>query len=378
MEVIMPEKDLKSLQNGIKQKGYEWQAEDTTLSTLSTQEQKARCGLVVDKLELEATENAIKNHERFQMFQPPIAAPVKIDWRNRDGDWTTPVKDQSSCGSCVSFGVVATIEARINIICKRANLNKNLSEAHLFYCGCGNCCGTGWNFAPALDFCKNTGVGLEASFPYTPGNQPCKSGVTSYLKITNWTSVLTVADRKNVIATKGPVVGGMAVYSDFFSYKSGVYRHVTGGLSGYHAISVVGYDDDLKCWICKNSWGTGWGDNGWFKIGYGECMMDTSFAFYDVDLQCPEPVDICVKYKQLALKYWAYFKQTGNRRYLCTYYRYVALYYACLYRLTKSTKYLCLYYRYMAQYYYCIYGVTKNLQYLTYYKRYLALYQKCR
>ena len=74
---------------------------------MSTQEQKARLGLIVDKAEIEATEKAIKTQQDFQAFQPPLAAPTKIDWRNRDGDWTTPVKDQASCGSCVAFGVAA-------------------------------------------------------------------------------------------------------------------------------------------------------------------------------------------------------------------------------------------------------------------------------
>lgn len=373
----MADTGLKAIQDSIAKKGLEWKASKTALSEMSAQEQKSRLGLSVDKAELEATENAINSAQKFQAFHPPLAVPSKVDWRNRDGDWTTAVKDQSSCGSCVAFGVAATLEARINIACKRPNLNKNLSEAHLFYCGCGNCCGTGWNFPPALDFCKNTGIGLETGFPYTPGNQQCKSGISSYLKITDWKSVLTTADRKNILATKGPVVGGMAVYSDFFSYTSGVYRHASGGLSGYHAISVVGYDDDQKCWICKNSWGTNWGDNGWFKIGYGECMIDTNFAFYDVDLKCPD-IDTCTKYKKIALKYWSLFKQSGNRRYLCAYYRYVALYYLCMYKSTKIKKYLCLYYRYMAQFYYCLYGTTKNTNYLTYYRRFLLLYRNCR
>lgn len=374
----MTEKELKGIQNAIKEKGHSWQAGVTSISGLSLEEQKARLGLKINKEELDAMAKAIEAQNKVQAFQAPFAAPAKIDWRNKGGDWTTPVKDQGSCGSCVSFGVVATIESRINIVCNTPNMDKDLSEAHLFYCGCGNCCPSGWNFPPALDFCKNTGVGLESSFPYTPGNQPCKAGVPSYIKLTSWNSVLTIADRKNIIATKGPVVAGMAVYSDFFSYRTGVYRHVSGGLSGYHAISVVGYDDDQKCWICKNSWGPGWGDNGWFKIGYGECMIDTNFAFYNVEFSCPQPVDTCGKYKTLALRYWTLYKQTGQRRYLCMYYRYVAYYYACLYRTTKQRKYLCLYYRYMAEYYYCMYMVTKNAAYLANYKRYLAAYQGCR
>ena len=217
---------------------------------------------------------------------------------------------------------------------------------------------------------------MEAAFPYTPGNQPCKAGVTPYIKIVGWSSVLTVSERKNILATKGPVVGGMAVYSDFFSYSGGVYRHVSGSLAGYHAISVVGYDDTEQCWICKNSWGPGWGDSGWFKIGYGECQIDTNFAFYDVDLNCPAAD--CDKYKLLAARYAILYRRTGNRKYLCAYYRQIAAYYSCQYKATKDRKYLCLYYRYMAEAYYCQYIVTKDMRYLDYYKKYLEAYQKCR
>jgi hypothetical protein len=193
------------------------------------------------------------------------------------------------------------LEARINIACKNAALDPDLSEAHLFYCGCGACCGNGWNFAPALDFCKNTGVAAEASFPYVDTNQACKSGLTPYVKITGWRQVLSATDRKSILSSRGPMVAGMAVYQDFFSYAGGVYRHATGNLSGYHAISVVGYNDTGKYWICKNSWGPNWGEagpsgtRGWFRIAYGDSGIDTQFAFYDVDV--PPPPDNCLQYK---------------------------------------------------------------------------------
>ena len=56
------------------------------------------------------------------------------------------------------------------------------------------------------------------------------------------------------------------MYQDFFAYKSGVYRHVTGGVAGGHCVTLIGYDDGQGCWIAKNQWGTGWGDGGFFKI----------------------------------------------------------------------------------------------------------------
>jgi C1A family cysteine protease len=294
---------LESLQTQLSKKGNDWVAAETSFSALSADDQKRSLGLDVSEDEIQATEKAIKAVESLQSklsskFAESFSAPAAIDWRNNGGDYTTSVKDQASCGSCVSFATIATIESRMNIACRNPNLDPNYSEAFLFYCGCGNCCPSGWNFPPALDFCKNTGVALDSAFPYTPGNQPCKAGVTPSFKITSWASVLSIADRKNVIATKGPVVAGMEVFEDFSYYHTGVYKHTSGASRGYHAVSVVGYDDNLQCWIVKNSWGPGWGDNGFFKIAYGQCKIDTSFAFYDVTLTClpPTPTTNCTQY----------------------------------------------------------------------------------
>jgi C1A family cysteine protease len=292
-----------NLQSTIYTKGYNWTAAATSVSDISDADFTARLGLSPTQAELQATEAAITASEQFHAtFAAGIGAPPSVDWRNKSGNWTTPVKDQLSCGSCVSFATCGTLESRINIACNNPNLDVDLSEAQLFYCGCSNCCVPGWNFPPALEFCKNTGVTKEVNFPYTAGNQPCRAGLTPFVKITNWTAVLAVADRKNVLSTKGPMVAGMAVYEDFRSYGGGVYRHTTGVFKGYHAISVVGYDDSQQCWICKNSWGTGWGESGFFRIGYGDSQIDTTFAFYDMDVKCPTDtgpgpvVDDCQRY----------------------------------------------------------------------------------
>lgn len=286
------------LQADIRDKGYTWEAADTPLSAMSAPEQAAHLGLQVDPAELRATERAIAAAEQVRAFHA-VAAPAAVDWRSNGGNFVTPIRDQQSCGSCVSFATLASIESRMNIACRTPGGSRDYSEAFLFYCGCGNCCGTGWNFVPALDFCKNTGVAADASFPYTPGNQPCKAGVSPLFKISGHSSVLAVGDRKNAIAERGPVIAGMEVFQDFYSYRSGVYRHVSGGSVGYHAIACIGYDDAQSCWICKNSWGTGWGDSGFFRIGYGECSIDTQFAFYEPQVVCgdggPTPDD-CARY----------------------------------------------------------------------------------
>jgi C1A family cysteine protease len=299
-EADAPERlNLNALRTAVYEAGASWHAEDTGLAALPPQEQAARLGLRVEPAELESSRALIAAANRSDPFLfGGVAAPPAVDWRSNGGNFITPIRDQQSCGSCVSFGTLATIEARVNIACRTPGTARDYSEAYLFYCGCGNCCGTGWNFAPALDFCKNRGVAAEASFPYTPGDKPCPSGITPLFNITGYTTALSTADRKNTIA-RGPVVAGLAIYQDFYAYRSGVYRHVQGPLMGYHAVSVVGYDDAQQCWIAKNSWGPAWGEAGFFRIGYGQVEIDTTFPFFEPVVTCPQPVppsDPCQQY----------------------------------------------------------------------------------
>jgi hypothetical protein len=82
----------------------------------------------------------------------------------------------------------------------------------------------------------------------------------------------------------------MLVYYDFFAYGPGstsidvtnapAYRHVIGPLAGGHAIQIIGYTVDG--FICKNSWGTNWGYNGFFKIAFSEVDSTTLFGRWTV------------------------------------------------------------------------------------------------
>lgn len=290
---------IPSVQAAIAEQGAGWSAGETPLTSLSADEQASYLGLSVGEGEIAAMTQLTKAAERLATVRPAFSAPpTSVDWRNNSGNFITPIKDQKGCGSCVSFATIATIESRANIVCKTPGLGRDYSEAHLFFCGCGACCGRGWNFDPALSFCQKTGVVEDSAFPYTPSNQPCPTGLTPLFKLTGYSSVQSMADRKNAIATRGPVVAGFAVYQDFFSYRSGVYRHVTGGLAGYHAVSIVGYSDAEGCWIAKNSWGESFGEQGFFKIAYGQCEIDSGFAFFEPQVPCvaPAPDNSCKRY----------------------------------------------------------------------------------
>src|SRR5690606_6791640 len=93
-------------------------------------------------------------------------------------------------------------------------------------------------------------------------------------RIASATRLSTRDQMREWLVERGPLSACFEVYEDFFYYRSGVYRHTHGALAGGHCVSVIGYDDVNSCWICKNSWGAGWGDEGFFRIRYGECRLE--------------------------------------------------------------------------------------------------------
>jgi C1A family cysteine protease len=226
----------------------------------------------------------------FHVTAPP---PSAIDWRNISGkNYVTAIRNQGNCGSCVAFATCAALESRTAIKSGIVSPRFDLSEAHLFFCGCGLCCKTGWRFDQALNWAKN-GIGEEPAFPYTAKNQPCHSPTPSpVVRVPRWSAATTTLARKMAIADNGPVIGGLRVYEDFYFYKSGVYTHVTGVFRGLHAVCVVGYDDGQQCWIIKNSWGAGWGGSGFMRIAYGQCDIDNTYAFYDPDVDILSPASV--------------------------------------------------------------------------------------
>jgi C1A family cysteine protease len=281
------------VQSMIQKEGLRWAAGDTTLSKLSLSQQRQHLGLLVTEEEIQqsAAEVAQLTKEEMKAFEVGLqfGAPTSKDWRNVNGNnYVTSVKDQGPCGSCVSFCSCAVIEANMRIKSQNPNLDVDLSEAFLQFCGGGSC--NGWGLTSGLEFAKTTGVTDDACFPYQPQDLPCNNRCSDWqsrvTKILSYSTHASMQARKDAIANIGPVLGGMAVYNDFFSYSSGIYQKTSGAsLAGYHCITIVGYDDSQQCWILKNSWGSGWGDNGYVRIAYNQpdLLIDSSWAFYSVD-----------------------------------------------------------------------------------------------
>lgn len=270
---------IEKINQAIADAGADWVAGETPFTKYFNRTSKLKSlGMSMSP---EQAFSALASDRKKEQEGPKIAAaslPPQIDWRNHRGhNWVTPIRDQKTCGSCVAFATVASIEARMRIQQSNAAYAVDLSEAHLFNCGAPNSCDAGWQPTLAMAYARTHGIGTEADFPYKPRDMMCKQ-IPSVVKVKKTGAASTSLARKKAL-TEGPVVASMAVFSDLTSYKSGVYRHVIGKLTGYHAVCVVGYDDSDGCWIVKNSWGKDWGDNGFFKIRYGECGIDTQYSF---------------------------------------------------------------------------------------------------
>jgi hypothetical protein len=230
----------------------------------------------------------------FALWQPnthrlvrPIvrALPQSWDWRNVQGhNWVSPAKNQGGCGSCVAFGVTAALESHQRIETSNANLVIDESEANLFFvnerqCNLGDP-RYGWSIPPALDYLVDQGSCFEANYPYRDVNQNAELvlGTERSLKIHGYDSTSQASQMKRWLCEDGPLVTGFTVYQDWDVYwaagANGVYTHHTGNVRGGHVVAVIGYDDAQSCWICKNSWGPTHGNDGCFRIGYGQCGID--------------------------------------------------------------------------------------------------------
>jgi hypothetical protein len=234
--------------------------------------------------------------EQQIMSESPVSyvLPAAVDWRNNEGNWVTPVKNQGECGSCGAFATVAAFETLIMLEAGNPEPAADLSEQYIVSCGpagtrdgyaYGGCIG---NYSDYIsDFLRGAGVPDEACFAYATGQDTgteppcgaaCADASARATKIRSWyyiapqaVSHLPTPDQIKAVLVNKPVPCGMYIYDDFKHYAGGIYEPVTGqDIIGGHLACIVGYDDSQQCWIVKNSWGTEWGEDGFFRIGYNQ------------------------------------------------------------------------------------------------------------
>jgi len=264
------ENELMEIRKAIKENNANWTAGYTSVSNFTYYNKCGWLGWIDEEV------------DEYENISFTGNVPPTFDWRDVNGtDWTTSIKNQGGCGSCVAFATIGSLEAVVQISIGQS-FDCDLSEAHLFFCG-GGTCDEGWRFSEAANYVQRYGVPDEECFPYESHDMPCSGCPNIGQRVVKVSYAGTISpvvgEIQKALLKYGPLVARMKVYEDFHSYRGGVYEHVSGDYIAGHGVTIVGYNDNQGYWICKNSWGTGWGENGWFRIKYGDCDIGNPTYF---------------------------------------------------------------------------------------------------
>ena len=243
------------------------------------------------KLDERILKCSIKNESEMNVSEIAeeieLYLPSTFDWRNKDGsNWLTPVKDQGGCGSCWAFSAVGTVEPQYNIFYDNPDFDPDLSEQYLVSDCCADCgdCGGGWP-ATALEFTRYEGITDEVCFPYIASNCPCSDRCSDWsyrLWKINYTAGPLPDDIETIkkyLIEKGPLSVCMGVGFDYGGHFDKEIYKCDDDIGANHAVVIVGYNDTGNYWIVRNSWGQDWNEDGYFKVGYGECSIE-NYVYY--------------------------------------------------------------------------------------------------
>lgn len=275
--------------------------------------------------------NLTRNAEQVAQFPAKratgMALPDSFDARQQ---WSScsilgHIRDQASCGSCWAVSSTDSFNGRL---CVATGYDKELSaEVTNSCCNLGGagltCLGSqgcnGGQPAEAWSFFVNDGIPTGGDYSdigtgrscapyaihpcwhheYVPGLPQCTEGgstpacpnkkctesnytIPYEQDLHNAKSVHSLPSVESImedLVQSGPVTVAFSVYSDFLTYKSGIYRHQSGTYEGGHAVQIIGYgtENGEDYWLVKNSWGDYWGDGGLVKFlkGVDECGIES-------------------------------------------------------------------------------------------------------
>lgn len=268
-----------------------WRAEHNEITRLPKEE--ARKLLGVDMEGLRAYTWRAQEFTAAELAATPAVFDSRQQWPQCDT--MRQIRNQKHCGSCWAF---AAVEAMSDRECVFNQVNVALSAEDMNSCNkgtvlkCGSC--HGGQPGCAWGYWVKHGVVTEECYPYTAGNDTSMDTPKCLSRCTGNTQKVWAQDKhmgkkhytvtgeenmKTEVATNGPFEVAFTVYEDFMSYASGIYHHVSGSREGGHAVKLVGYGEEngVKFWTLANSWGTGWGEKGFFRIrrGTNECGIES-------------------------------------------------------------------------------------------------------
>ena len=206
----------------------------------------------------------------------------EFDWRTVP-ERVGPVKDQGQCASGYAFAATGLLEGQLYKHGSTGGKLVPLSEQELVDCttdpemGCfGNTDADAINKINAIG-----GLETESDYPYEAHDNVCRFHNKSVITVATHKIVTYDKDEKVIKQTLrnyGPVSAEFKVTVALTKYQSGVFADKTCSSPDdmyNHHVLLVGYGTDPNegdYWIVKNSWGTEWGEQGYFRVKRGVNM----------------------------------------------------------------------------------------------------------
>ena len=241
--------------------------------------------------------------------------PESFDTREVFKECKLKVMDQNKkCAGSYATAIASTFSEKLCIESEEKKLIP-LSAQELLSCDTANKGCRGGYVNNALEYLVMRGISTEECLPYKGTfDAKCSEMCAEPMKARPESFCVLFGDNdiKREIMKNGPVVSSMEVYTDFLSYKTGVYTkgEDVPKFSGYHTIKIVGWgvedgsEDEPnkggKYWIIENSWGEDWGLNGYAKIAEGQNLFLEQYAYSILSKKQTEEMKQNIEKKQKA------------------------------------------------------------------------------
>jgi C1A family cysteine protease len=180
-----------------------------------------------------------------------------------------------SCGSCYAFVTASVVESHFAIVHKTPLVK--LSVQQIIDCSGQERC-RGGDLRRSLEYVqKFGGLNSALNYPYIARNQNCRASnrpTNIYSKISGyeWVKPRNEHSIADYIYHKGPVASVICVNDNFKQYTEGIFNLPCERDNHNHVVLIVGYgvENGIKYWKIKNTWGTGWGEEGYFRMLRGD------------------------------------------------------------------------------------------------------------